>query len=299
MRRTIHFRKIEWFGQPEDTSALLSAALAARPQPLDTRFVLGIERAEVRHRDEQAGDLLLHFSTQIPGARRGTTPNADAAPNGDLSEAVAPPQTEFTEREFALALRGDQVAYATLGLVHSTFVERCLRGLLRLQHGDELANRFNLTARADEEQLEKLLEEGVSYLDLGLSLPHVDAVQQVAGQPISIAGGISRSVVDAVSARFMADHDPDRIQALSQASARLVLKFRKNAPLENIQSLTELTRDAVADGAQFKIETRKGNHYSHETLLVRGHYNDPAPPHMLSYLLAWQELSEFLDGQDE
>jgi hypothetical protein len=141
------------------------------------------------------------------------------------------------------------------------------------------------------------MHEGVNYLDLGLSLPHVDGAAQVAGQPHTITGDISRRVKDALSARFLQDNSEQDIEELSKANARLILSFRKTAPLAQIQSLTELTRDAIEDDDEFKLKTRNGKTYNREQLIVSGTYYQPGPANVLSYVQAWDAITHFLDDQ--
>jgi hypothetical protein len=120
----------------------------------------------------------------------------------------------------------------------------------------------------------------------------------MVAQPHTLAGSISRSVKDAISARLHADHGEEELARLAQASAHVVLSFRRNAPLEQIESLTAVARDAVEGDEEFKIRTRSNKEYSREQLLVRGVYNQPGPATVLSYLPAWDAIADFLDDNE-
>ncbi|WP_144708976.1 MULTISPECIES: hypothetical protein [unclassified Aminobacter] len=84
-----------------------------------------------------------------------------------------------------------------------------------MQHGDDLARRLVLSARADPAAIAQMLAEGVDKFDLGLSLPHVDAAQVVNDQPLSMSQSIGRAIMDGLMTRLHADHDEASLNELA------------------------------------------------------------------------------------
>ncbi|KAB2658807.1 hypothetical protein F9K94_00990 [Brucella tritici] len=297
MRKTIHYRRVEWFNQQanDNVVALLGDVLAARQHIEQTRFAIADETCEIRHRDQRGNLVCLHLSTYVNGSRKGVTPQAQGVANGDLDEALAPDGAEFTEREIALVIGQQAVAFVTHGFVHPKFVERAIRGLIFLEHGADVSNRFSLAARADPAVINRLLEEGVQYLDMGISLNQVDAINQIEGQPQPITTYLARTIKDAISARFEDEFSEEEVDNLAMANAHLVLNFKKSAPLDQIESLTTLAEDVIEGDDDFKIKTIKGNYFTRDQLLLKNSYNQPGRAAYLSYALAWDNSVQFLN----
>lgn len=297
MRKTIHYRRVEWFNQQngDNVITLLRAVLDARPHIDNTRYPIAHETCELRHRDDRGDVICLHFATHVTGARRGVSPQAQGVANSDLTEADAPAGAEFTEREVAIVVKEDALAFVSHGIVQPRFVERAIRGLLTLEHPAETTNRFALAARADPVVLQQLLAEGVHFLDLGLTLDQAEAAQQIAGQPQSLQTYFGNVIKDAISARFHEDLSEDEIDRLAHANAHLVLNFRKSAPLDQIESLTTIATEAIEGNEDFKIKTRNGNDFTRDQLLLKSQYNQPGNSSYLSYLTAWNSSVQFLN----
>ncbi|HEV2505326.1 MAG TPA: hypothetical protein VGV39_19775 [Mesorhizobium sp.] len=297
MKKTIHYRRVEWFNRQQTDSVVtfIREVLNVRPHIENTRFAIAHEICELRHRDDLGDKICLHISTHVAGARKGVSPQAQGVVNSDLADAPAPAGAEFTEREVALVISEDAVAFVSQGNVHPQFVERAIRGVLALEHPAEITSRFAVAARADPAKVQQLLEEGVHFLDLGLTLDHAEAIQQIEGQPQSLQSYIGSVITEAISARFHEDLTEEEIGDLTTANAHLVLNFRKSAPLEKIEGLTTLATEAIEGEEDFKIKTRKGNSFSRDQLLLRGNYTQPGPSSTLSYVLAWQNATNFLN----
>ncbi|MEO9337274.1 hypothetical protein ABFT80_07550 [Mesorhizobium sp. SB112] len=297
MKKTIHFRRVEWFN-PQNTDnvvSLLRIVLEARPHIENTRYVIAHETCELRHRNDLGDRICLHFSTHVNGARKGVTPQAQGVVNGDLADAPAPEGAEFTEREIAVVVGQDSIGFVSHGIVHPKFVERAIRGLLALEHEPAITNRFTLAARADPEVLRQLLDEGVHFLDLGLTLAHAEAVQQIEGQPQSLQSYLAQSVKAAISARFHDEFTDNEVERLSMADTHLVLNFKKSAALDQIESLTAIATEAIEGNDDFKIKTLRGNDFTRDQLLLRSTYTQPGGPAFLSYTLAWNNAVNFLN----
>lgn len=301
MRKTIHYRRVEWFNQQpnDDVVVFLTEALAGRPHVDATRFPIAGETCEVRHRDNRDGKLCIHLSKYVNGSRKGVTPQVLGLENADLDDAPAPDGAEFTEREIVIVLTQDAVAFVTQGHVHPKFVERAIRGLLFLEHGNEVSNRFSLAARADPAVVQRLLDEGVQLLDMGLSLNQAEADQIIEGQPESITESLGRTIKDALSVRFHAELSDDDIDSLASANAHLVLNFKKSAPLNQIESLTTLAESVIEGDEQFKIKTVRGNYFTRDQLLLKNTYTQPGGAAYLSFVLAWDNAIQFLNDVDE
>lgn len=122
MQKTIHYRTIEWFGAQENLLSLVTQTLAQRPNVSDTEFQAFGEICEVRHRDLNQQEARLHISLHVPGARKAISPRAVGVPDGDLSVASAPENTEFTERELAIVVRPNAVGYVVGGRARTSTV---------------------------------------------------------------------------------------------------------------------------------------------------------------------------------
>lgn len=293
--KIIHFRQVVWMAGDLDLPALLHAALAVRPNVNDTTFQRDGETLQVRHRHGTPTEMRLHISSHVPGKTKAITPRAIAAPAADLEEAVPPANSEFTEREIALVARGDRVGYVAFGLTHTKKVESAVRGLLALHHGAEIANRFFLAARADANMIQTLLEAGVDKLDFDLGLPSAEAQQVIDAQPLSVVERIGRQVGEAILTRVTADHEADDIDTLQQMKANLTLQLRKRKPTaEQVQSLTAIATDAIANAEQFRIRTIAGDEFTHDKLILKSSFSHPETA-TLHYVTAWGAIVAFLD----
>lgn len=296
MQRTIHYRAVEWFGQQEMLVDLVRSTLNQRPNVNDTAFSVGNQICEVRHRDESAHEVRLHFSLHVPGAQKSVRPDAVGAMEADLTSSPPPAGSEYTEREIAVVVRDNMVGYVAAGRTHGTTVAKALAGLIRIQHGEGISNRLMLSARADPEAIQRMLALGVDRFDLGLSLPHADATEIIDGQPLSISGTIGRAVVNGLSARFHADHDDASIDELANMDVSLTINARRGAPTAEIEALTSLASAAVEEDEQFTIRTRNKATFSRDQLLLTSSFSQPGDVPVLSYVLAWNNISVFLDS---
>jgi len=296
LQRTIHFRAVEWLGSPHNLADLITTTLNNRPTVSETAFRIGDEVCEVRHRSLLTSEVRLHLSLHVPGAHKSVRPHADGLLEGDLTSSPPPQNAEFTERELAIVVRHDRVGYVAAGRAHGTTVARALAGLVRMQHGDDIANRLILSARADPAAIQQMLAQGVDRFDLGLSLPHVGALQVVDEQPLSFSQMIARNVMRGLSQRFQAEHDEAAIDELANMEASLTINARRGAPAAEIEALTMLATEAVEQDEEFRIRTRNKAVFTREKLLLTSSFNQPGAAPVLSYLTAWDETASFLDA---
>ncbi len=296
MQKTIHFRTVDWFGAQENLLTLITQTLAGRPHVNDTEFHTGGETCEVRHRDISAHEAKLHVSMHVPGAHKAVSPRIAGLPSGDLSVAAAPQNTEFTEREIAVVVRADRIGYVIGGRARSATVRNVLAGLIRLGHGEGIGNRLNLSARADQAAIQALLAEGVDRFDLGLTLPHANAANVVDVQPLTLGRSIGRAVSQSISTRLQADHVDAHIDELANMNVSLTINARRKAPEAEIETLTTIATEAVEADEEFTIRTLNKAKISREQLILTASYNQPGEAAVLSYSLAWQEISNFLNN---
>ncbi|MCX5512165.1 hypothetical protein [Kaistia algarum] len=195
-----------------------------------------------------------------------------------------------------MTIRGNNLSFVSLGHVRAGFVERALRGLVGLDAGMDIANQMFLAAHADPAMVARLIAEGISLLDMGLDISEVEANQHIEAQPRSMSETLGAAIRNALSARIHDDFDEADLDRLATANVRLVLNFRNNAQLDKIQSLTELATQVIEEDDEFKIRTTKGNDYSRDQLLVRGHYTQPQAIAYLNHNLAWTQGLAFLDS---
>lgn len=295
LRRTINYRIVEWLNVQPNIVDLLRICLNARPTVADTAFANGSEICEVRHRSVLPNEIRLHISAHIPGAEKGIRPHANAE-EADLSTAPPPQGAEFTEREIAMVVRENHIAYVSMGRVHGSTIRNILVGLIRLHHGADVANGLVLSARADPEAISGMLQDGVDTFELGLSLPHVEADEIVNGQPASISQRIGRSIVDGISARFTEDHRDADLDELANMHVTLNLKAGRKKSQAKIRALTAIATDAVENDEEFTLKTLSGAKISREKLLITSGFDQPGNVPVLSYLIAWNRSSEFLDS---
>jgi hypothetical protein len=175
-------------------------------------------------------------------------------------------------------------------------VRNLLAGLIRLGHGPDIGNRLNLSARADQAALQELLAQGVDRFDLALSLPHANGLHVVEDQPVSLARSISRAVASGISARFQEDHADTHIDELANMNVSLTINARRSAPEAEIETLTALATEAVETDDEFSIRTTSGAKFTRDQLLLTLDYTQPGTSPVLSYLMAWNEISAFLDA---
>lgn len=296
MQRTIHYRAVEWFGQQEMLVDLIKSTLNQRPNVNDTAFSVGNQICEVRHRDESAHEVRLHFSLHVPGAQKSVRPDAVGATEADLTSSPPPAGSEYTEREIAVVVRDNMVGYVAAGRTHGSTVAKAIAGLIRIQHGEGISNRLMLSARANPEAIQHMLALGVDRFDLGLSLPHADASEIIDGQPLSISATIGRAVVNGLSARFHADHDDASIDELANMDVSLTINARRGAPTAEIEALTSLASAAVEEDEQFTIRTLNKATFTRDQLLLTSSFSQPGDVPVLSYVLAWNNISVFLDS---
>ncbi|MGO7979544.1 hypothetical protein ACC691_16710 [Rhizobium johnstonii] len=295
MKKTIHYRSVIWFGAEENLLGLISQVLAARPHVNDTEFPIGGETCEVRHRAVLDHEVRLHVSMHVPGARKAISPRAPGVALGDLGVASAPQNTEFTEREIALVVRADRVGYVISGRARTSTVRSALDGLIKLEFGEGVGNRLNLSARADQDAIQALLAQGVDRFDLDLSLPHANALNVVNEQPLSLSQTISRAVASGISARFEEDHHDAHIDELANMNVSLTINARRRAPEAEIETLTALATEAVEGDEGFKIRTLTKATISRDQLILTSSYDQPGEAAVLNYAIAWDAISGFLD----
>jgi hypothetical protein len=296
MQKTIHFRQIQWFGAQSNLPSLLNTTLTQRPNIENTIYQQYGETFEVRHRQSSPTEVRLHLASCIQGARKPITPRARGIPAADLGEATPPANSEFTEREIALVIRRRTLGYTATGTTtHSKRVEGAVRGLLALGHSTDVANRLNLSARADAEMVAELMKRGVDRLDFDLTLPAADADDVIEGQPRSLPESIGRAVRQEIVTRITTDHEDEEIDALEEMSARLHLQLRKRAPtVEQIENLTAIAASAIESDEEFKIRTVDGTVFTREKLLLQSSFNHPNST-TLSYSVSWAAIATFLD----
>ncbi len=294
MQKTIHFRNVDWFGAEENLLTLITQVLASRPNVNDTEFKSGIETCEIRHRSIDANEVRLHISMHVPGAYKAISPRVVGVANSDLSVASAPQNTEFTEREIAVVVRPDCVGYVVGGRARSSTVRNALGGLVNLEHAD-VGNRLHLSARADQEAIQELLAQGVDRFDLGLSLPHADAMNVVEDQPLTLSRTIGRAVSRTISTRLESDHADAHIDELANMNVSLTINARRSAPEAEIEALTAIATEAVEADEEFTIRTLSKAKISREQLILTSAYNQPGEVAVLNYTLAWTQISTFLN----
>lgn len=295
LQKTIHYRAVEWFGQPANLVELIRTTLHQRPTVNDTAFSIGDQICEVRHRAESPHEIRLHLSLHVPGAQKSVRPNVQGAAEGDLDASPPPNGTEFTERELAIVVRAQKVGYVAAGRTHSSTVARALAGLVELGHGEALANRLMLAARADPAAIAQMLAQGVDRFELGLSLPNADAAQIVNDQPLSLSESVGRAIVNGLSARIHADHDDADIDELANMEVSLSINARRAAPAAEIEALTALAVEAVEEDEEFTIRTLNKAKFTRDKLLLTSAFSQPGNVPVLNYTLAWNQTAAFLD----
>ncbi len=295
MQKTIHYRKVHWFGKNENLSELVKHVLNNRPNVADTQFFVGSETCQIRHRSIADFEVRLHISMHVPGARKPIIPNAGVTANADLSEANAPPDSEFTERELAIVVRDDCVGYVVGGRARSSTVRNALASFIALDHGTEVGGRLNLAAQANQEAIKRLLEKGVSKLNLSLSLPHANAVDVIDHQPVTISRAIGKAVAKSVSERLHDEYSDNVIDELAKMNVGLTINVGRKAPEGEIEALTAIAAEAVEDDEEFTIKTRDNAKITRDELLLTSSYSQPGKVSYLSYVLAWSEASKFLN----
>lgn len=299
MERRIHFRRVEWIGAVENLTALIGATLAVRPNVDDATFERAGQTFEVTNRDlARPNEVRLHIDLFVPGARKPISRRARGVPRADLGEASPPQGAEFADTELAAVVRSNMMAFAATGLHGESRMNHALRGLVALQHGDDVANRMALTAHADAAMMARLLDEGIDTLDLGLDLPAADAAHLVAEQPLDWRASLGRAVGQEIMNRVTQDNEGPAIELLNQLNARLRLKLRKRQPtVEQVASLTALAEDAVGDDQQFRIRTiTSKTTFTRDKLLLSSTFQQAAGTR-LDYQAAWDAASAFLDTQ--
>jgi hypothetical protein len=296
MLKTIHFRNVEWFGNQENLLNLVTQALVGRPNVNDTEFPSEGQVCEVRHRHMAQNEARLHVSMHVPGAEKAVSPRAVGQAAADLASTAPPQNSEFTEREIAVVIRPDRIGYVVAGRARSSTVRNVLSGLITLGHGAGIGNRLNLSARADQAAIQQLLADGVKSFDLGLTLPTVNAMNVVDGQPLPLGRTIGRAIAQSISARFLEDHEDGHIDELANMNASITINARRGAPEAEIEALTKLATEAVESDDEFTLKTRNGAKISREKLILTATYNQPGDAPVLSYLVAWNEISNFLDA---
>lgn len=296
MQKTIHYRNVEWFGTTENLLTLVTQALVGRPNVNETEFPCGAETCEVRHRAIHVNEARLHISMHVPGGQKAISPRAIGITAGDLSAAAPPQNSEVTEREIAVVVRPDRVGYVIGGRARTSTVRNVLSGLITLGHGPGIGNRLNLSARADQAAIQQLLADGVDQFDLGLSLPTVNAMNVVDGQPLHLSQSISRAIFEAISARFHEDHADAHIDELANMNASLTINARRGAAPAEIEALTLIATEAVESDEEFTLRTRNKARISRDQLILTSTYNQPGNAPVLSYIMAWDEISNFLNS---
>ncbi|WP_147283652.1 hypothetical protein [Bosea caraganae] len=132
--------------------------------------------------------------------------------------------------------------------------------------------------------------------DLGVSLPHVDAVEVVDGQPLSLSDTIGKAMREALSARLQADHREGQIEELANMDVNISINARRKAPAAEIEALTALATEAVEDNEEFSIRTLSKATFTREELLLRQTYFDAGNDALLSVDVAWNKIVAFLDS---
>ncbi|RDJ21999.1 hypothetical protein DWF00_27145 [Bosea caraganae] len=141
-----------------------------------------------------------------------------------------------------------------------------------------------------------MLAAGVDRFDLGVSLPHVDAVEVVDGQPLSLSDTIGKAMREALSARLQADHREGQIEELANMDVNISINARRKAPAAEIEALTALATEAVEDNEEFSIRTLSKATFTREELLLRQTYFDAGNDALLSVDVAWNKIVAFLDS---
>jgi hypothetical protein len=296
MQKTVHYRNVEWFGNQENLYTLVTQVLAGRPNVNDTQFFCGSETCEIRHRAIHANEARLHISMHIPGAQKPVSPQAIGVAAGDLSVAAPPQNSEYTEREIVIVVRPDRIGYVVAGRARTSTVRNVLSSLIALGHGDGIGNRLNLSARADQAAIQQLLADGIDRFDLGLSLPTVNAMNVVDGQPQALSRSIGRAIVETLSARFHEDHADAQIDELANMNASITINARRGAGQAEIEALTLIATEAVEADEEFTLRTRSKAKISRDQLILTSTYNQPGAAPVLSYVMAWNEITNFLNN---
>ncbi|MCA0345076.1 MAG: hypothetical protein LCH99_35960, partial [Proteobacteria bacterium] len=147
----------------------------------------------------------------------------------------------------------------------------------------------------DQAAIRALLDQGVDRFDLGLNLPHANALAIVEDQPLTLGRSIGRAISETLSTRFEADHPDARIDELANMNVSLTINARRSAPEAEIETLTVLATEAVEADEEFAIRTLDKTRISREQLLLTSSYHQPGRVAVLNYIMAWNEISEFLN----
>ncbi|MFN3321452.1 MAG: hypothetical protein ACK43M_22180, partial [Allorhizobium sp.] len=181
-------------------------------------------------------------------------------------------------------------------IVLNQTLRNILSGIVQLGHGEGIGNRLTLSARADEAAIRDLLEQGVDRFDLGLNLPHANALAVVEDQPLTLGRSIGRAVAETISTRFEADHQDAHIDELANMNVSITINARRRAPEAEIETLTALATEAVENDEEFTIRTLNKAKISREQLILTASYRQPGEVAVLNYLMAWNEISNFLNN---
>lgn len=76
----------------------------------------------------------------------------------------------------------------------------------------------------------------------------------------------------------------------------VTINARRRAPEAEIETLTALATEAVEDDEEFTIRTLNKTKISREQLILTATYRQAGEVAMLNYLMAWNEISNFLNN---
>lgn len=300
MKKTVHFRSVDWYPEVEprpDLVGRLSEILEARPNNDETVFSFDNQRCEVSHRYIADGEVRLHFTTVVQNAMRGTYPRLQGVAEVEAAATAAPEGTDYTERELALVIRNERMGYVVAGHARQATIEKAVRGLLGLEDPDEIANRLQLVARADPDEMRTLIQEGVDYIDLGLTMPHPDAEIAIGEGARGVGSAILGAMQSVFSDRFADDYSEEQIQSLANLNSHLIMRPRGRGQIEQTELLTEIAENiAEMDEDDFRIRTLEGTVLTRDSLTITSSFRQSGPPAVLHYLEAWTKIGELLDS---
>lgn len=268
MQKTAHYRRALWLvDRPATIERILGRCLDLHPDVESTKFEYrGGMDVQIAERSTRGGGIGIYFTLYSEGRRAATVQNGGPR----VRRRPAPQGEEFLRTGIHLIVQGDHVAYVADGHTNDGQITALFQKFFEGCGTNENEVKFALMPRADRNQIERLLRDGVKSIDLGVTAFETAVDQMNDDAP---ARGLARSLSrlgTSIRQFGRSNRTAAEIEAASEIQARLHLGYDGRSAHHLVPVVLAHIAGNISDAAdEFKIVTSNDVVITQSKLVIR------------------------------
>lgn len=271
MHKVANYRRAVWIVQDGRLlEAIVRAKLGNCPDVESTKFEYKADvDVQIAERSINGQGIGCYFTLFSEGTPAATVDNGGSR----VHRRPAPAGEEFLRTGIYLLIEGNHVGYVANGHTNDGQITGLLHKFLQQNGAPNDETQFQLMARADRREIERLLRVGVKSIDLGMSsfLATIEDLNAAAPAPgvsnfIDGARDMGRGLLKIIGR----DRPPQEAEAASELQARVHLGYDGRAANALLPIMLARIGNEIHDQAdEFKIVTRQDVIITRDKLVVK------------------------------